>query len=217
MVIGDAGQWDGLFPYHLLHRIFDLVVETWEAFDKPAQDDWEVPITRRFRRALKHSKDLNDLPFRVKREDPEDDFETGEEIGRKDITFEPMVPREEVYFVFECKRLNALVGGELETLAPKYVTEGITRFVSGQYAYFMNQGGMIAYILDGRCEHAMGLVERNIKTRHVELKMEPPGAFLASGVKPGHPLIRETKHKLPRLFLIHHIFLGCPVPEVAAS
>ena len=46
MVIGDATDWDDLFPYDLLPRIFDLVIESWEMFEKPAKDDQEVPITR---------------------------------------------------------------------------------------------------------------------------------------------------------------------------
>ena len=128
-----------------------------------------------------------------------------------------MTPHEEVYFVFECKRLNALVGNRTRALASDYVTDGMTRFVIGQYARFMNQGGMIGYVLDGRCEHAMGLVEANIRARHEELKLDAPGTFHPSRLKPGHPLIRETEHKLPRLFRVHHIFLGCPVAGPPAA
>jgi hypothetical protein len=217
MVIGHTTEWDNLFPYDLLPRILDLVIETWESFERPAPDDQEPPITRRFRSALKRSKNYKTLPFLIMREDVEDDYETGDELGRKDLAFYPMTPHEEVYFGFECKRLNALVGGKTRPLASQYVTDGMMRYVTGQYARFLNQGGMIGYVLDGRREHAMGLVEENIRARRSELKMEAPGAFLPSRLKPGHALVRETEHNLSRLFRVHHIFLRCPVPDNSAS
>jgi hypothetical protein len=211
MVVGEASNWADLFPYHLLPRVFDLVTETWESFEKPARDAQETVISKKFRSALKRAKDYKRLPFYVMREDVEDDFDSGEELGRKDLVFYPNsqeVPREEVYFAFECKRLNALVGGKKRALASEYVTEGMSRYARGQYARFMSQGGMIGYVLDGRCEHAMTLVEANIFSRYGELAMEPPGGFLPSTLRPENPLIRETEHKLPKLFRLHHIFLA---------
>lgn len=219
MVLGDGTQWDGLFPWHLLPRIFDLVTDTWDTFEKPAGDSLEPPITKRFRAALKQAKDYKDLPFYIMREDVEDEFETGEELGRKDLAFYPthMSSREEVYFVFECKRLNAQVGGKLRTLASEYVIEGMARFVSDQYARFLSQGGMIGYVLDGRCAHAMGLVEGNIRSRCSELMMDTPGGFAASELRPRNPLIRETAHRISRPFRIHHVFLGCPNPDTSTN
>lgn len=219
MVLGDGTHWDDLFPWHLLPRVFDLVTDTWDNFEKPATDSLEPPITKRFRSALKQAKDYKDLPFYIMREDVEDEFETGEELGRKDLAFYPtqMSSREEVYFVFECKRLNATISGRVRALASDYVADGMTRFVSDQYSRFMSQGGMIGYVLDGRCDHSMGLVEENIRSRCSELKMEAPGAFLASRLRPDNPLIRETEHKLSRPFRIHHIFLGCPRPEASSN
>jgi hypothetical protein len=211
MVIGDAAQWDDFFPGHLLPRILDLVTETWERFEKPQQDALEPAITKRFRSALKQAKDYKGLPFFIMREDVEDDFEAGEEVGRKDLAFYPTggSSREEVYFAFECKRLNALVGGRVRALASEYVTEGMARFVTGQYARFMGQGGMIGYVLDSQCERAIGLVENNIRIRHSELRMDPPGVLAESSLWPENPLIRQSEHKLPRLFRMHHIFLAC--------
>lgn len=210
MVVGDLSQWSDFFPWHLLPQVFDLVTETWDASDKPAPDAKETDISRRFRARLKQAKDYKTLPFFIMREDPEDDFETGEELGRKDIIFLPthQTSFEEVYFVFECKRLNAITeSGAFKTLASEYVTEGMARFVSGQYARFMDQGGMIGYVLDGRREHAMGLVEKNIRNKRNDLKMQAPGGFSDSTLRPDNRFIRETSHALSRTFRIHHIFL----------
>jgi hypothetical protein len=211
-VIGETTNWGDLFPTHFLPDIFDLVIETWERFEKPSRDAQEPPITRRFRSALIQAKRYKILPFLIMREDVEDDFESGEEIGRKDIAFYP-THHEEVYFAFECKRLNALVGGKLRALASEYVSDGMSRFVTAQYARFMSHGGMIGYVLDGRCQHAMALVESNIQSRHGELSMEAPGNFLPSQFRPDSPVIRETEHKLSRLFQLHHIFLACLAAE----
>ena len=96
----------------------------------------------------------------------------------------------------------------------------MARYATGQYARFMSQGGMIAYVLDGRCEHAIELVENNIRGRHEELAMEAPGGFLSSKLRPENSLIRETEHSFSRVFRLHHIFLGCPVaeePDVGAA
>jgi hypothetical protein len=187
------------------------VTETWADFERPGETDLEVPITRRFKRALKQAKDYRRLPVRIEREATEDDPETAEERGRIDLKFLPAVSaREEVYFAFECKRLNAVEDGPRRTLAPEYVTDGMMRFVTGQYAATMLHGGMIGYVLDGKCADATRLVERNIVSRAAELKLEAPPALAKSGLRPENDMIRETKHLLGRSFRLHHVFLGHP-------
>ena len=49
MTIGDVDAWADVFPEDLVPRIIDLVWTTWGIFPKPAADDHEVPITRRFK------------------------------------------------------------------------------------------------------------------------------------------------------------------------
>src|SRR5947209_2539808 len=124
MVIGDAKIWSDTFPDELIPRVLDLVTETWEVFDKPGPVDREVSITQRFKHALKQAKDLRVLPVRIELEPAEDHPVTGEELGRIDLKFVPAVSaREEVYFAFECKRLNVVENGTRRTLAPEYVSE----------------------------------------------------------------------------------------------
>src|SRR5205823_9163345 len=141
----------------------------------------------------------------------EDDPKTGEELGRIDLKFLPAVSaREEVYFAFECKRLNAIEDGHRRTLAPEYVTEGMMRFVTGQYAATMLHGGMIGYVLDGKNADAVRLVERNIASRATELNMAAPATLGRSVLRPDNEMIRETTHLLGRSFRLHHVFLGHP-------
>ena len=213
-LIGDPALWSDTFPEELVPRVLDLVADTWEGFGKPLPTDREVPITRRFKHALKQAKDYRRLPVRIEREPAEDDPSTGEELGRIDLKFLPaMSALEEVYFAFECKRLNALENGGRRTLAPEYVTEGVMRFVAGQYAASMQHGGMIGYVLDGRCDDAIRLVENNIRNRSDELKMDSPANLARSSLRPDNQMIRETRHSLSRFFRLHHVFLACPTNE----
>jgi len=209
-VVGDAGMWSDTFPNDLIPRILDLVTETWESFEKPTSMEHEVPITRRLRRALKQAKDYRRLPVRIERESAEDDLIAGDELGRIDLKFLPAVSAlEEVYFAFECKRLNILENGKRRTLAPAYVIEGMMRFVTGQYASRMQHGGMIGYVLDGRCNDAIRLVKSNIRKRCSDLQLDADSILLQSRLRPNNPMIRETAHRLSRSFLLHHVFLSC--------
>lgn len=212
MVIGDAEIWSDTFPEELIPRVLDLVAHTWDSFVKPGPSDHEVPITRRFKHALKQAKDLQRLPVRIEREPAEDDPATGKELGRIDLKFLPAVSAlEEVYFAFECKRLNAVQDGTRRTLAPEYVTEGMMRFVTGQYASSAYQGGMIGYVLDGHCDEAIGLVEQNVSSRVAELRMTTSAGLEPSSLRPENRRIRETSHALQpqRRFRLHHVFLEC--------
>jgi hypothetical protein len=212
MIVGDASMWSDTFPEDLIPRILELVIETWLPFPKPASSDHEVPITRRFKHALKQAKDFRRLPLRIEREPAEDDPGTGEELGRIDLKFLPAVSAlEEVYFAFECKRLNATVKGTRRTLASEYVTEGMMRFVTGQYASSVNSGGMLGYVLDGKSDEATTSVGQNIASRRTELRMSASADLERSALHPDNPSIRRTDHarSAQREFRIHHIFLGC--------
>ena len=212
MVIGDAEIWSDTFPEDLIPRMLDLIFETWQPFPKPAATDHEVPITRRFKHALKQAKDFRKLPVRIEREPAEDDPKTGEELGRIDLKFLPAVSAlEEVYFAFECKRLNATMNGTHRTLASEYVTEGMMGFVTGQYSSSVDNGGMIGYVLDGKSNEAMTSVGANVSARRTELQMSAFDGLEQSVLRPDNQAIRQTRHALSaqREFQLHHIFLKC--------
>ena len=216
MTLGDVDAWAEVFPEELVPRIIDLVWTTWAAFQKPAADDREVPITRRFKCALKQAKDYARLPVRIERELAEDDPATAQERGRIDLKFSPAGSAlEEVYFAFECKRLNATKNGTRRPRAAEYVTEGMLRFVTGQYAAAMRHGGMIGYVLDGDCDRAIHLVSQNIATNRELLRMHASSAFTESSLRRDNPMIRETSHNLgpDRRFRLHHLFLAAVVNE----
>ncbi len=212
MTIGDVDAWTEVFPDDLVPAILDLILTTWTSFQKPSPDEREVPLTRRFRCALKQAKDYSRLPVRIDREPAEDDLMTTQELGRIDLRFSPAGSAlEEVYFAFECKRLNAMENGTRRPRAAEYVTEGMMRFVTGKYGRTMRHGGMLGYVLDGRCDEAMRLVSDNITLQAALLLMDDPPVVARSRLKPTVDYLRETGHNLPpsRRFALHHVFLEC--------
>ena len=69
--------------------------------------------------------------------------------------------------------------------------------MTGQYSKMVRHGGMIGYVLDGKVSDAMNDVEANIRERHEELCMNPPGAFQPSAALAGESRARETHPSTP--------------------
>lgn len=115
----------------------------------------------------------------------------------------------EVYFVLEAKRLRVrLSNGRLDSGNDKYVNNGMMRFVTGQYAPFMEAGAMLGYVFDGRTNLARSAVNKYIKSKAKELRLKFPKRLMRSNILQDMPL-DETRHDLrKRVFAIYHIFLS---------
>jgi hypothetical protein len=209
-IIGNSSLWAGTFPDYLIPQILDLVVTAWSNFAKPEKNEHEVPITKKFRACLRQHRDLVKLPVKIDREIPEDDLQTGEEKGRIDLLFTSAERiREDVYFAFECKKLNKIDSkNKTNSLAREYVKEGMMRFVTGKYSSSVNNGGMIGYVMDGNTDTAIGAVNRNINHNRIHLRISNSNSLLPSSLIPSNSEIKETQHDLDgRNFMIHHLFL----------
>lgn len=73
------------------------------------------------------------------------------------------------YLAYECKRLNVTFNGSRQSLATKYVKEGVKRFVSEQYAEGLPVGCMIGYVLDGDVDFALKRVHTAIEANTSEI------------------------------------------------
>lgn len=211
-LVGSPIEWLTLIESQV-PDILDLVVTTWEAMPSPAGNDREDPVSEALCYALRQSRTAREMPFRIDTQLVELDPAAGEEQGRMDIVFSPTVPREDIYFCLECKRINVRehAGGTPRPYFAEYVKFGMLRFVRGQYASSVRHGGMLGFVLDGEVPTAIVGVEDYIRRRHAELGMPAPGAFLASTIRPTDPRIRETRHVRnthPDPFLIHHLFMA---------
>jgi hypothetical protein len=193
----------------MIPDILALVAAAWTAMPAMATVSREDPITEQLCRLLRMNRTSSDLPFQIHTQMVELDPSAGQDQGRMDIVFLPMVPREDIYFCLECKRLNVPDNGSVRSLASEYITHGMMRFVFGQYALRVRHGGMLGYVLDGNVSGAIKSVGDLIKKRHEELRMPLPGELKPSSLQPADDCARETAHirdGQPRAFLIHHLF-----------
>ena len=199
MNVGDPALWSDVFPEYLIPEILDLVWDTWRILPLPKPDEYEVPLTRRFKVELRQTEELPTAATSdragIAGRRPDDQRA---ELGRIDLKFTPAgSANEDVYFAFECKRLYPIEKGKRKARTAEYVAEGMLRFASGQYASIMRHGGMIGYVLNGRCDTAIAAVEANFAANQTELFMKTPAQFGPSNLRKDNPHIRETTHDLP--------------------
>lgn len=108
----------------------------------------EVPITLHVKKAMRRLKrelGLSNLEITGEFELLDLENDDPEVLGRIDIVlrFLHQFGDEEAYLGVECKRVGA---GEA-TLNQRYVTQGVDRFVTGQYGHGHHCGVMLGYVL----------------------------------------------------------------------
>ena len=140
-LVGTPENWIDLIE-SLVPDILRLVMSTWEEMPRPGADALEDPTTEEFSRWLRRNRNSSKLPFQVHVQMVELTAGAGEDQGRMDIVFLPLVPREDIYFCLECKRLNVLHEEGVRSYASEYLTHGMLRFIQGKYAAKVRNGGM---------------------------------------------------------------------------
>lgn len=208
---GSPREWVDLID-SLVPDILDLVVDTWESLPVPAGNELENSITNRLCAAMQNSPKREMFPFHIQPQDVILEPGSGDELGRMDIAFKPLVASDKIYFCLECKRLNVR---EPNTPRPRtyfseYVRCGMLRFINGQYAGAVRNGGMLAFVLDGNISAAIEGVQANILANRLELGMSSPADFAPSRICPADSRIRETIHRRAHTsepFTIHHLFM----------
>ncbi|MBN2211143.1 MAG: hypothetical protein JW709_07075 [Sedimentisphaerales bacterium] len=207
MVIDDnLDMWANRFPFSLVPQAIQLVLDSWKTF-RTTQTN-EVKITQEFCPILNRNQKLTELPFIV---DPEITLlnERGtDQIGRLDLRIIHGHIRE-AYFSFECKRLRwKFPGGRFDSLADAYVTDGMYRYFNGQYATGLDKGGMLGYVMDGKCDEAVNDVQKAVEKRRSNLYMQGSETLKASSAIASNQ-VKETHHKYgpDGNFIVYHIFL----------
>lgn len=211
MTAGDASQWDDFFAQDLIPSVFGLVLETWGLIERPAADEREDHTTVRLFSAMVKAKDRSRHSFLIRYQDVEVDFDLDKETGRKDIVFFPPLNEEEIYFCLEAKRLNVVTNDVRKSLADEYVKEGMQRFIDRKYSRRICHGGMLGYVLDGDVDRAMTNVANNIRANCQPLRMQAPGDWTASTIRPADAHIKETRHQRAEPtapIRMHHLFVA---------
>ena len=75
----------------------------------------------------------------------------------------------ERYLAYECKRLNVVHNGKKSSLATLYVTEGLIRFVTEQYAENLLVRCMLGYVLDGNVRVAQTKIHAAINKKKFDI------------------------------------------------
>ena len=208
MILGDGSMWGDLFPEDLIPLIINFTVSSWVTFPHPAAGDHETDITGRFFEYLKREKSLRrDLPFNLHSEVQSFDPVTGKQITRLDLQFIHGW-REEVHFAFECKRLRVRSGKGIKSLAGEYVGEGgMMCFISGRYSSSVTSGGMLGYVMDGRCDLAVESVKKSISKNARTLQVNKHG-MKPCAIDKKRLDLRESVHtRTGADFTIYHVFL----------
>lgn len=207
-VVGSSDEFAPLFPNDFLDDIIGRVFVAWDRIPKPITETLETRITKLLRHQYAYDPIIKQLPFQIRRELTVDDPESGDELGRIDLCL-LHGNDEDVYFAFECKRLNVTFDSGFKTLAPAYVGEdGIGCFVSQKYSVGQTCGGMIGYVFDGNMEVAMESVEERIKDKATEIALKSSG-LVSTNLSVANGYLRETRHGTANgEFAIFHLFVS---------
>ena len=212
---GEAPElFDVLFPQGLVPQILKLIVDTWQSFRRPSDDEDEPKITNRFVFDLQEEQRRRRAPFRV--EPHVKDIEhLDPATGRGYFEIDICIPHgydSQCYFGIEAKKLNVKISvGARQPNAGEYAgPKGMGCFVSGDYAPHQCEGAMIGYVMDGNCETAKANISVAIDIRSVELHVPNPCPLNPARHLPGCSDAFETEHDLPDRdkFTLHHILLA---------
>lgn len=137
----------------------------------------EVPTTMVVRKAMRRMKKILALTnLEIRGEHELEDMATTDAtiLGRIDITLKFMhqFGDEDAYVAIECKR----VGASLSTLNSSYVSNGVDRFVTGQYAAGHEWGFMLGYVLALPVEDVVKTINDRLRKTYGEAAKLTPEA-----------------------------------------
>jgi hypothetical protein len=210
MMSNEAAAFIPLFPKKHIPPVLSSIYQASVTLRKKTANDREDWITRRLYFRLIRISTFRDGPLDIRLQ-PEivfHDSDADSPAGRIDLLVS-CGHGYEVYFAIEAKRLRVrLSNGRLHSGSDKYVNNGMMRFVTGQYAPFMEAGAMLGYVFDGKTNLARSAVNKYVKNKAKELRLKPPKRLMRSHILQNMPL-DETRHDLrKRAFIIYHIFIA---------
>ncbi|MES0000954.1 hypothetical protein NKJ90_19465 [Mesorhizobium sp. M0051] len=165
----------------------------------------EVPTTMVVRKAVRRvKKSLGLTNLQVRGEHELEDMATTDPtiLGRIDITlqFLHQFGDEDAYVAVECKRVRA---GDA-TLNGSYVTKGVDRFVTGQYAAGHDWGFMLGYVLALPASAVIDAVDGRIRKIYGDSAgLTPEAAHALSLAVLEGALIQNGSHAIR----IKHVFI----------
>lgn len=207
---GDAGYFKDLFPKTQIPSILSALLQAGSTIKKKTENDHEDWITRRIYAKVITAYPFRDGPLDI-RPQPEilSDAPDADTPGGKIDLLVSCGRGYHVYFAIEAKRLRFYnPGGKIRAGNAPYVNDGMMRFVSGQYAPFMETGAMMGYVFDGETGKARSGVANYIRKKEKELRLRKPKGLMKSEILADRR-VDETLHDLgERQFTIYHLFVA---------
>ena len=192
-------------------QVMQCILAAWQAMTLHRSVRHETCISALLGAALNNAFAADDREWLAIPEAQETDPTFGTQLGRNDIRFLPAPHRHrDVFFTAECKRLHVQTASGSKRLANKYVTDGMQRFVDGEYSKGVPCGGMIGYVMDNDLDTAFRRVREEIKSRRDILRIFTMHADKTpSAALPAWPHSADTRHlRSDGKFLLHHALLG---------
>lgn len=165
----------------------------------------EVPTTmvvRKATRRVKKSLSLTNLEIRGEHELEDMATTDASILGRIDISlkFLHQFGNEDAYVAVECKR----VGAGLPALNSSYVSNGVDRFVTGQYAAGHEWGFMLGYVLALPIETVVKTIDGHLEKAYGETAKLTSATAHAFSLAVLEGFLNQTgSHKIG----INHIFV----------
>jgi len=129
--------------------------------------------------------------FRIEREPQSDIVDDGTPIGLIDIQIGYAFD-EVLYIAIECKRISSAGN----TLARKYVREGIHRFVTGKYSGGHALGGMVGYVICGNPAACTTRVQQQLVKESVEITgYDAESGWIESRSWVPYETLYESRHR----------------------
>jgi hypothetical protein len=210
MMGSEARAFRQLFPQWHIPVVLTSIFQAGETLRKKTANDREDWITRRLYARIIQIYPFRDGPLGIhlKQEIVYSDPDADTPAGEIDLLVSCGLGYK-VCFALEAKRLRVRSSsGRFVSGNDEYVKNGIMRFVTGQYAPFMEASAMLGYVYDGETDKARSGIDRYIKSKATELKLKSPKRLMRSSILPDM-FVDETRHDLKkRSFTIYHIFFA---------
>jgi hypothetical protein len=217
MVVGDPTKWVNRFR-SLDMRFLQCVIAVWPKClavlpSQPDEDTITINLVDLLSKDQQARRLFHWLEFQY---EPFGYTPDGTAYSKGKIDMAVLLDQErERYLAYECKRLNVVSNGKKSSLATPYVADGLSRFISEQYAEKLPVGCMLGYVLDGDLSGAQSKIYAAINTKksHIGLKAspvqdQPVGAarrFFSHHLRPANGHEIEIRHAL------------LPFPKISAA
>ncbi len=164
MLVGDSTEWVGRFR-SLDARFMERIAEVWPDClsrlpSQPHEDTITANLVNHRQRDPGVRRYFHWIGFQY---EPFGYTPEGMAYSRGRVDMAVLLDQDrDTYLAYECKRLNVKSGSGRRSLAGKYVRDGISRFVKGQYSESLPVGCMLGYVLDGDLGFATARVHAKI-------------------------------------------------------